>query len=144
MEAGPHLLADSRSRCRREHLGLYLPPSPVFSPDDSYQPTSDELEARKEGLPEKYHDSLLGVSRAHPDYLTSQAKRQYENEKLIWEAGWMGIGVSLAAGMLDPTDIAIGLASGGSGCPCRRCHEAGPAGTDGDCQVLVLRLATSP
>ncbi|WP_322996966.1 hypothetical protein [Castellaniella sp.] len=89
--------------------------SPVFSPDDSYQPTSDELEARKEGLPEKYHDSLLGVSRAHSDYLTSQAKRQYENEKLISEAGWMGIGVSLAAGMLDPTDIAIGLASGGMG-----------------------------
>ncbi len=89
--------------------------SPVFAPDASYQPTSMELEARKEGLPEKYHESLLGVSRAHSDYLTSQAKRQYENEKLISDAGWMGIGVSLAAGMVDPVDIAIGLASGGMG-----------------------------
>lgn len=91
--------------------------SPVFSfaADHSYKPTVDELEQRKQGLPEKYWDRLIGVSAAHSDYLTEQAQRQFANEVTLSEAGWAGTAASLATGLLDPVDLSVGIASGGLG-----------------------------
>lgn len=89
--------------------------SPVFAPAPDYQPTNEELEQRKQGLPEKYWRQLLGVSPAHSDYLTAQAHRQFENELTMNRAGWAGHAVGFAAGMLDPVDFAVAMATGGAG-----------------------------
>lgn len=89
--------------------------SPVFAPAPDYKPTIEELEARKQGLPEKFHDRLIGVSPAHSDYLTAQAQRQAENERTLAEAGWTGTGIQLAADILDPVSLGAGIASGGLG-----------------------------
>lgn len=89
--------------------------SPVFAPAPDYQPTVEELEMRKEGLPEKFHDRLIGVSPAHSDYLTSQARRQFENEVALSEAGWTGTAIGLLSGIADPLPLAIGIATGGVG-----------------------------
>lgn len=89
--------------------------SPVFAPAPDYKPTIEELEARKQGLPEKFHDRLIGVSPAHSDYLTAQAQRQAENERTLAEAGWTGTGIQLAADILNPVDLGIGIATGGLG-----------------------------
>ena len=89
--------------------------SPYFTPVPGYAPTSEELEVRKQGLPEKFWGNLLGVSPAHSDYLTAQAHRQFENEQTLANAGWSGVAVDLLVNGLDPTTLAIGAASGGLG-----------------------------
>lgn len=99
--------------------------SPVFAPAPDYKPTIEELEARKEGLPEKYHDRLIGVSPAHSDYLTQQAHRQFENEAALSEAGWTGTGVSLLSGLVDPVPLALGIATGGLGSLAGEAFQAG-------------------
>ncbi|MCL8384161.1 LPD23 domain-containing protein [Xanthobacter aminoxidans] len=103
--------------------------SPVFAPAPDYQPTTEELEQRKQGLPEKYWGQLLGVSPAHSDYLTAQAHRQYENELNISRAGWTGTGVSLAAGMLDPTGLAVAISTGGLGAAAGGAMKLGAVGS---------------
>ncbi len=89
--------------------------SPIFAPDPGYQPTNQELELRKQGLPEKYWDRLVGVSSAHSDYLTQQAQRQFANEVTLSEAGWTGTGIGLVTSIVDPVDLGVGIASGGLG-----------------------------
>lgn len=85
--------------------------SPVFVPDPDYKPTVDELEARKQGLPKKYWYNLLGVSKAHSDYLTELAHLQFEREQTLARAGWMGTFARLVFGILDPLHLGIGIAA---------------------------------
>lgn len=89
--------------------------NPIFNPDPAYQPTAVELEQRQAGLPEKFHDRLIGVSQAHSDHLTQQAHRQWKNEQTLEEAGWTGTGISLLSSLLDPVDLAAAIATGGLG-----------------------------
>ncbi|MFG1372174.1 hypothetical protein V5F32_08370 [Xanthobacter oligotrophicus] len=102
--------------------------SPVFTPAPDYKPTVEELDTRKQGLPEKYWDRLIGVSPAHSDYLTAQAKRQFENEVTLSEAGWTGTGIGLVSSILDPVDLAVGIASGGLGAFAGGAMKAGAIG----------------
>ncbi len=103
--------------------------SPVFAPAPDYKPTVEELDRRKEGLPEKYWGNLVGVSPAHSDYLEAQARRQFENDLTIAQAGWTGTGVSLAMGILDPVDATVAIATGGLGAAAGMGMKVGAVGS---------------
>ncbi|MFG1395865.1 transglycosylase SLT domain-containing protein [Roseixanthobacter pseudopolyaromaticivorans] len=86
-----------------------------FIPDPAYVPTAEEVAVRKQGLPEKFHDSLIGVSAEHSNYLTNLARQQATNEQTLADGGWTGTGINVLTTMLDPPTLALGIASGGAG-----------------------------
>lgn len=90
--------------------------SPVFTPDDNYKPTIEELSRRMEGLPDKYRSNLIGVSSAHSDYLTEQARRQFANERTLGRlSAAQRLAVSVLVGLVDPVNLLLWLGAIGIG-----------------------------
>lgn len=93
-----------------QHDAAYMP---AFAPDPGYQMTEEEMNRRKQGLPEKYWPGLVGMSPAHSDWLERRAREDFKAETVLTEAGWTGVGASVLASVLDPGAIAAGELTAG-------------------------------
>lgn len=84
--------------------------------DPNFRFTEESMTALTQGLPENYWDMIGGArSQSHAEFLRSYALEDMENARQLASAGFGGVALEFAAGMLDPGAIAAGIATGGIG-----------------------------
>lgn len=74
------------------------------------------LEENRESLPGVNMEAYAGVrSPAEAEELRADQIRALENDKTVASKGYGGVAAQILSGMVDPAELAIGVATGGSG-----------------------------
>lgn len=89
-----------------------------FVPDASFVMTPDVqkgLQTQYQLTPEMMPRLENAVSAKHAEYIAQQAQRDQVAQQHLSDAGWSGMGLTLATTLLDPVSLGVGVASGGLG-----------------------------
>lgn len=82
-----------------------------FESDPEYTLTEENLTPLTEGIPRQYWDSFSSaVSQEHAEYISSNIKRELDEEEFLAEHGWAGFGARAAVAVTDPTTVALAAA----------------------------------
>ncbi|MGZ5652224.1 MAG: hypothetical protein ACXWG8_18020, partial [Usitatibacter sp.] len=94
-------------------VGAYV--GSQFKPDPNYDPAAPaERAAFTKGLPEEFHDEgLKAVSREHAIYIRSRLDDKVADMQRLGDMGAVGNSARFLAGFVEPTNLALGLVSGG-------------------------------
>ena len=80
--------------------------SPEFEPDPDFMLDEKSYNELVKDIPENYRDFVLDSSSlAHAKALRNQVLISMENDRKLAEYGWSGVGLRVAASMLDPAAI---------------------------------------
>jgi hypothetical protein len=91
------------------YVGSQYKPDPNYNPFDPKQ-----LEEDSKGLPEEFKPELLkAVSAEHRLYIRSRLDDKVADMRRLGDLGFKGNAARFIAGLVEPTNLAIGLASGG-------------------------------
>lgn len=84
--------------------------TPLADPNWSFDDYKKRLEEASKVLPEEYLPALKGAhSEEHFNQLLTQAWAMQESKRRLQEAGWTGWTANMAADMLDPVGLALGI-----------------------------------
>ncbi len=101
-----------------------------YDRDVNWRPTPEDMGTIREGLPEQYHDMFRDArSSDHAQFLREYALEDIRRSEVLGAMGFTGAALSIAAAFLDPTAIAIGIASGGVGAILAKGSQLGRLGT---------------
>jgi hypothetical protein len=84
-------------------------------PDPSYNAFDEKTYSENiKGLPEEYHNEMLkAVSAQHALYLRGRLEDKLADQQRLGDMGLPGNAARFLAGLVEPTNLALGLASGG-------------------------------
>jgi hypothetical protein len=93
-----------------------------------YQMTADDLKRRMEKLQPQYAEWFArAVSAEHADALELAALDHQKKLISLSDAGWKGTAATILANILDPSAIAVGVATGGLGNMATKAYQLGTA-----------------
>lgn len=88
--------------------------SPTAKPDPEFILTPELQKALTDGVRPEYHERFsTALSMDHAQWIRDRALEDQGREDRLSELGWTGTGLRVAAAVLDPVAIAVGVASGG-------------------------------
>jgi len=92
--------------------------SPEFEPDPDFMLDEKTYSELVKDIPENYRDFVLDSSSlAHAKALRNQVLISMENDRKLAEYGWSGVGLRVAASMLDPAAVFATVATEGVAAP---------------------------
>ncbi len=92
--------------------------SPEFEPDPDFMLDEKTYNELVKDIPEDYRDFVLDSSSlAHAKALRNQVFNSMENDRKLAEYGWSGVGLRVAASMLDPAAVFATVATEGVAAP---------------------------
>ena len=92
--------------------------SPEFEPDPDFMLDEKTYSELVKDIPEDYRDFVLDSSSlAHAKALRNQVLISMENDRKLAEYGWSGVGLRVAASMLDPAAVFATVATEGVAAP---------------------------
>lgn len=92
--------------------------SEEFTPDPDFKLDKEQYDKLVEGIPEEYRDFLLdATSLAHAKALREQVLISMENEEILKQYGWSGVGLRVVATMVDPAAIGATIVTEGIAAP---------------------------
>jgi hypothetical protein len=91
---------------------------PDYEPDFDFRLDKEQYDEITKDIPEEYHDFVLdAVSLPHAQALRERTLISMQNEKKLAEYGWSGVGLRIAASILDPAAIAASVLTEGYAAP---------------------------
>ncbi|CAB5155816.1 hypothetical protein UFOVP149_31 [uncultured Caudovirales phage] len=98
-------------------------------PDFIGQVKADAYKELAAGIPEEYQDALISSQSLEQMQQAAQiAKGQMENDRVLASFGWGGVGLNMAAAVLDPVAIGASLATEGAMAPVLAAAKLGRIG----------------
>jgi hypothetical protein len=92
------------------YVGSQMLPDPTYNAADK-----QTYEANTLGLPEEYHNEMLkAVSGAHAVYLRERLDQKLSDMQKLGDLGVPGSIARFLGGLVEPTNLALGLVSGGA------------------------------
>ena len=92
--------------------------SPQYEPDPDFKLDKQSYDKLVEGIPEEYRDFVLdSTSLAHAQSLREQVLISMKNNEQLQAYGWSGVGLRVAASMLDPAAVAATFLTEGVAAP---------------------------
>lgn len=89
-----------------------------FTPDPDFKLEKDAYDKLVKDIPEEYRDFLFeATSLAHAEALREQVLISMENEEILQQYGWSGVGLRVVATMLDPAAIGVTVLTEGVAAP---------------------------
>lgn len=86
-----------------------------YKPDDKFDPWGPQVKELQKGLPEEYANELhKAVSMPHALYLRERLDDKLGDQQKLASLGAAGNTARFLAGFVEPTNLALGLASGGT------------------------------
>ena len=92
--------------------------NPEYEPDPDFRLDDETYDEYTKDVPEEYRDFIIdAVSPAHALELRNRVLQSMENEKTLAAYGWGGVGLRVAASILDPAAIGVSVATEGALAP---------------------------